>query len=66
MILSDTSILREIKRGPIVIRPFHRKFLGSNSYNVHLAVWLAMYKEEILDCRKHNKVQLEQAHREAC
>ncbi len=57
MILSDTRILEEIQRGTIVIKPFHRKFLGSNSYDVHLGAWLAMYKEEILDCKKHNKVQ---------
>ena len=57
MILSDTRILEEINNGSIVIRPFHRKYLGSNSYDVHLGEWLAMYKEEILDCRKHNKVQ---------
>jgi dCTP deaminase len=57
MILSDTRILEEIKRCPIVIRPFHRKYLGSNSYDVHLGGWLARYKEEILDCKKHNKVQ---------
>jgi dCTP deaminase len=56
MILSDKRILEEIKRGTIVIRPFHRKHLGSNSYDVHLSDWLAMYNEETLDCRKHNKV----------
>jgi dCTP deaminase len=57
MILSDTRILEEIQHGTIIIKPFHRKFLGSNSYDVHLGAWLAMYKEEILDCKKHNKVQ---------
>jgi dCTP deaminase len=57
MILSDKKILAEMKRGTIVIEPFHRKHLGSNSYDVHLAEWLAMYTEEILDCKKHNRVQ---------
>lgn len=56
MILSDKQILSEIKRGTIVIRPFKRKYLGSNSYDVHLGRWLAMYKDEILDSREHNKV----------
>jgi len=56
MILSDHQILQEMKRGTIVITPFRRTFLGSNSYDVHLGEWLAMYKEEILDCRHHNKV----------
>ena len=56
MILTDKQILLEMKRGTIVIKPFDRKNLGSNSYDVHLGKWLAMYKDEILDSRKHNKV----------
>jgi len=56
MILSDKQILREMRDGTIVIKPFKRKFLGSNSYDVHLGEWLAMYDEEILDCREHNTV----------
>jgi dCTP deaminase len=57
MILSDSQILREMKRGAIVIKPFHRKYLGSNSYDVHLGKWFAMYEEEILDARQHNRVR---------
>ena len=56
MILTDTQILAERKRGHIVITPFSRKYLGSNSYDVHLGEWLALYKDEILDARVHNKV----------
>lgn len=56
MILSDKQILQEMKDGTIVIRPYNRKYLGSNSYDVHLGEWLAMYNEEILDCRRHNKI----------
>src|SRR5436190_15749218 len=56
MILSDLQILSEIKRGSIVIRPFRRKHLGSNSYDVHLGGWLALYRDEILDAKKHNRV----------
>jgi dCTP deaminase len=56
MILTDKQILEEMKQGSIVIKPFKRKFLGSNSYDVHLGIWLAMYKDEILDSRTHNKV----------
>jgi dCTP deaminase len=55
MILSDKRILEEMKRGTIVIKPFNRRYLGSNSYDVHLGEWLAMYNEETLDCKKHNK-----------
>ncbi len=56
MILSDKKILEEMKRGRIVIKPFDRKFLGSNSYDVHLDKTLAMYKDEILDAKSHNKI----------
>ena len=56
MILSDKQILSEMKRGSIVIKPFSRKHLGSNSYDVHLGEWLAMYDDEILDAKKHNRV----------
>ena len=56
MILSDNQILAEMKRGSIVIKPFKRAYLGSNSYDVHLGSWLAMYKDEILDAKKHNRV----------
>ena len=56
MILSDKQILAEMKAGSIKISPFKRKFLGSNSYDVHLAKWLAMYDDEILDAKAHNKV----------
>ena len=56
MILTDEQILEEMKAGSIVIKPFNRTFLGSNSYDVHLGSWLALYKDEILDARKHNKV----------
>jgi dCTP deaminase len=48
MIPSDEEILKEINRGTIVIAPFDRKYLGSNSYDVHLGQWLSMYKEKIL------------------
>lgn len=56
MILSDKKILEEMKSGSIVIKPFRRFYLGSNSYDVHLGKWLAMYDEEILDCKSHNTV----------
>jgi dCTP deaminase len=56
MILSDTQILAEMRRGTVVIRPFNRKYLGSNSYDVHLGRWFATYRDEILDARRHNKV----------
>jgi len=56
MILTDRRIREEMRKGTIVITPFKKRFLGSNSYDVHLGKWLAMYKDEILDARVHNRV----------
>ncbi len=56
MILTDKQILAEMKQGSIVIKPFSRTYLGSNSYDVHLGEWLALYDEEILDAKKHNHI----------
>ena len=36
MILSDTRILEEIEKKTIIIEPYDREKLGSNSYDVHL------------------------------
>ena len=57
MILSDTRILEEIEKGTIKIDPYRRDCLGSNSYDVHLGKWLAKYKDEILDAKKHNLIE---------
>lgn len=57
MILSDTRILEEIKKGTIKVEPYDRECLGSNSYDVHLGNWLATYREHILDARKHNEIE---------
>lgn len=36
MILSDKEILHSIENGEIVVEPFDRECLGTNSYDVHL------------------------------
>jgi len=56
MILTDTKILAEIEKGTIVISPFDRLNLGTNSYDVHLGKHLAVYRSEILDAKIHNEV----------
>jgi dCTP deaminase len=56
MILSDQQILAEMEKGTIVIDPYDRKYLGSNSYDVHLGRYLAVYKSDILDAKVHNQV----------
>ena len=57
MILSDSRILEEIEKGTIVIDPYDRTNLGSNSYDVHLGKYLAVYKDQILDAKKHNTIE---------
>lgn len=56
MILTDKEILEEIDKGNILIEPFDQKNLGSNSYDVHLGRYLATYKDEVLDAKKHNEI----------
>lgn len=56
MILSDTRILEEMEKGTILISPYNRACLGSNSYDVHLGKCLATYTDAELDARKHNTI----------
>jgi dCTP deaminase len=57
MILSDKKIMEAIEKGEIVIEPFDRSCLGTNSYDVHLGRYLAVYKDRVLDARKHNEIE---------
>lgn len=43
-ILVDRDILAAMERGSIIITPFDQKCLGTNSYDVHLAPTLRVYK----------------------
>ena len=58
MILTDTQILAEMEKGTIVIEPYNRACLGTNSYDVHLGKYLATYKDAVLDARKHNEIEV--------
>lgn len=57
MILSDAEILENMKIGKIKVEPFHRECLGTNSYDVHLGKTLGVYKDSVLDARKHNAIE---------
>lgn len=57
MILSDTQILSAVASGDIVIDPFDRKNLGSNSYDVRLGPTMARYKDAILDAKIENAAE---------
>jgi len=56
MILSDKRILEEIDNGSIIIEPFKRECLGTNSYDVHLGKHLATYRSRVLDAKVHNEI----------
>ncbi|AHZ84937.1 dCTP deaminase [Bdellovibrio bacteriovorus] len=57
MILTDQQILDFMKEGAIKVEPFRRECLGTNSYDVHLGKTLAVYEDEVLDAKKHNKIR---------
>lgn len=57
MILSDTKILEGIEKGEIVIEPFRLESLGTNSYDVHLGKYMAVYQNRVLDARVHNQIE---------
>ncbi|HRG41930.1 MAG TPA: dCTP deaminase, partial [Saprospiraceae bacterium] len=57
MILTDKEILKSIADGNIVIDPYRPDCLGTNSYDVHLGKWLAVYENHELDAKKHNKIK---------
>src|SRR5256885_117711 len=56
MILTDKKILESMELGQIRIEPYNRECLGSNSYDVHLGKTLGVYKDSVLDARKHNRI----------
>lgn len=58
MILTDKKILEAIEQGDIIIEPFLRSCLGTNSYDVHLDKMMGVYQNEILDAKKHNQIDL--------
>ena len=57
MILSDTAIRAALRDKRIVIRPFDASCLGTNSYDVHLGRYLAVYHNGALDARERNPVR---------
>ena len=57
MILSDQRILAEMEKWNILIEPFRSECMGTNSYDVHLGRYLAIYKSHVLDAKVHNEIQ---------
>jgi len=54
-VLSDSKILEEIDNDRILIKPYNRSQLGSNSYDCILDDKLLVYEDDILDCKKDHK-----------
>ncbi len=57
MILTDKEILLAIEQKNIVIEPYRSHCLGTNSYDVHLGKYLAVYESRELDAKKHNAIK---------
>jgi dCTP deaminase len=57
VILTDLEIKKAIHEGNIVIDPYDPSCLGTNSYDVHLSKYLAVYVDEVLDAKKHNQIR---------
>ena len=55
MILSGHEIKQQIAAKNIVIEPFDERFVGPNSYDLHLADDMLIYDEMILDPEQKNR-----------
>ena len=56
MILSGKEIKKRIGKD-IIIKPFIKKKINPNSYNLRLHNELLLYKDSVLDMKKDNKVE---------
>lgn len=57
MILTGSEIMAQVDKKRIIIKPFSRKNITTNSYDFHLGDTLLVYTEEILDPKIHNKTR---------
>ncbi len=57
MILTDHAIREAMQEGSIVVEPYIESHLGTNSYDVRLGKTLATYTDDVLDAKKHNKIE---------
>lgn len=57
MVLSDSKIKEEIKKGNIVISDFDESRLNPNSYNLRLGNELKIYNEYVLDMKGKNETE---------
>lgn len=58
MILSGTKINEEVKKGRIVINPYNYEDINPNSYNYTLGSYVKIYKNELLDPKEKQEVEI--------
>ncbi|MEO3972407.1 dCTP deaminase [Streptomyces sp. CAU 1734] len=56
MILTGPEIARQVGSGRIKIEPFDESRLSPNSYDFLLGREICWYEDEVLDCRRENRV----------
>ncbi len=54
MILTGNEIAKRVSEGDIVINPFDKSNLDTNSYDFQLGNEIKVYKNKMLDAKKHN------------
>ena len=59
MILTGEEIKKQVKKGNIIIKPFNRKNITTNSYDLTLGEDYLVYTDKILDPAKENKYKIE-------
>ena len=57
MILTGGKIIEEVKAGKIIITPFDKARITTNSYDLTLGEKLIVYEDEILDPKKEPKIK---------
>lgn len=58
-VLVDSEIIREVARGALIIEPYDRDCLGTNSYDVHLSPKLLTYKKKIIEpAARHSRLDV--------
>ncbi len=56
MILTGNEILRQVEQGKIVITPFNKENITTNSYDISIGNEIAFYEDKILDPKKDNPI----------
>lgn len=58
MILTGNEICKEVKKGKIIIEPFDKRNITTNTYDLALGSEYLVYLEKVLDPRKNNRYEI--------